>query len=201
MSKLMAVVERLQQELFRADAARLSAERCENTLICTHCRVKLCRGCSNRSCLAPTPPACPTSEEKALSSVPTADQPCAEDIAAGAVSCQRSPHAAERCAEIARGFAACRTGRFGVPCLQCSVAPARHADTGQRLVPCCEVVAAPRLDLSDVAAGKQRQPARKPREARRLLAFKFQRFKVLLTDFDATRQLTGSFQRRCRAVC
>jgi len=28
MSKLMAVVERLQQELFRADASRLAAERC-----------------------------------------------------------------------------------------------------------------------------------------------------------------------------
>jgi hypothetical protein len=28
MAKLMGVVERLQQELFRADAARLAAERC-----------------------------------------------------------------------------------------------------------------------------------------------------------------------------
>ncbi len=28
MAKLMGVVERLQQELFRADASRLAAERC-----------------------------------------------------------------------------------------------------------------------------------------------------------------------------
>lgn len=28
MAKLMGVIERLQQELFRADASRLAAERC-----------------------------------------------------------------------------------------------------------------------------------------------------------------------------